>query len=58
MKAIWLDGNPICEKNDNFYKVITQNYKNIELLNGEFTENSDEWVFKFVTYDFDIKKIE
>jgi tubulin--tyrosine ligase-like protein 12 len=49
IKALWLNDNPIEEK-ETLLPLIEKEFPNVEILNSKFTNNADEWAFKFVTF--------
>ena len=49
LKVLWLNENPIAENLEELIKWIETNYKNIQIVNSQFTHNVDAWGVKFAT---------
>ncbi|KAM3130195.1 hypothetical protein pb186bvf_017695 [Paramecium bursaria] len=54
IKALWLDDNPL--DFDQLLEQVEAHCPWVEILNGKFTVNASVWGFKYVSFDFDIKK--
>ena len=47
MKVLWLNENPVAETKNELLNLIETEFKNIELVNSEFTQNYTEWGLRF-----------
>jgi len=53
LKVLWINENPLDELK--LKELIENNYKNIQILNSEFTENVEDFGFKFVSLNMDVE---
>jgi tubulin--tyrosine ligase-like protein 12 len=60
LKAIWLNDNPICDNEENTWRLFEQvegHHPNIEVLNSKFTRNAGAWALQFVSHCPDLESI-
>jgi hypothetical protein len=48
IKAIWLNGNPFEEENEDYELKLIEQFPNLELVNRKFTPNAGKWSIEFL----------